>query len=64
MTRDVENKNDSKGTPEDWPVRLFLRVNKNRDGKTGEVPIYMGYPRPRFLTKQEFDERYGAVMEI
>ena len=64
MTRDMADKDDSKGTPEDWPVKLVLRVNKNRDGKTGEVPIYMDYPKSRFLTKKEFDEKYGAVMEI
>jgi hypothetical protein len=62
MTRDVEDKDSSKSTPEDWPVKLLLRVNKNRDGRTGEVPIYMDYPRSRFLTKQEFDEKYRAVI--
>jgi replicative DNA helicase len=64
MTRDMTDKEDSKGAPDDSPVKLLLRVNKNRDGKTGEVPIYMDYPRSRFLTKQEFDEKYRAVVEI
>jgi replicative DNA helicase len=61
MVRDLQ---DDKEKPEGEPIKLMLRVNKNRDGKTGDVSIYMDYPKSRFMTKEEFDAKYKQVIEI
>jgi len=46
------------------PQKVVLKVDKNRDGKTGKTHIYMNYPQSRFLTQQEYNEEYQKLLEI
>ncbi|MGV7223234.1 MAG: DnaB-like helicase C-terminal domain-containing protein [Nitrospinales bacterium] len=46
------------------PRKVVLKVDKNRDGKTGKTHIYINYPESRFLTQQECVEEYSKLLEI
>ena len=46
------------------PQKVVLKIDKNRDGKTGSTHIYMNYQQSRFLTQQEHVEEYQALLEI
>ena len=46
------------------PVKVMLKVEKNRDGKIGKVYVYLDYLRARFLTKEEYQQEYKSTMEI
>jgi len=46
------------------PQKVVLKVDKNRDGKTGKTHIYMNYPQSRFLTQQEHVDEYRMLLEI
>jgi replicative DNA helicase len=41
-----------------------LKVEKNRDGKTGKTHLYFDYPRSRILTNEEYMDEFGEVMKI
>ena len=34
------------------PVKATLKVEKNRDGKTGKTNLYFDYPRSKIWTQQ------------
>lgn len=44
------------------PIRSILKVEKNRDGKTGQVDLYFDYPRSRILTAEEYHEELGSIL--
>jgi len=46
------------------PRKVVLKVDKNRDGKTGKTHIYINYPESRFLTQQECVDEYSKLLEI
>jgi hypothetical protein len=46
------------------PVKAILKVEKNRDGKTGKTNLYFDYPRFRILTNEEYMDEFGEVMKI
>ena len=46
------------------PQKVVLKIDKNRDGKTGKTHIYMNYPQSRFLTQQEYVDEYQKLLEI
>ena len=46
------------------PHKVILKVDKNRDGKTGKTHIYINYPQSRFLTQQEHVDEYRELLEI
>jgi hypothetical protein len=64
MRKDDNGNNQSNGDSEIRPVKVALRVEKNRDGKLGKVDIYLDYPRSRMMTKEEYQKQCEAVMEI
>jgi replicative DNA helicase len=41
-----------------------LKVEKNRDGKTGKTNLYFDYPRSRILTNDEYMDEFGEVMKV
>ena len=43
---------------------MILKVEKNRDGKTGKTNLYFDYPRSRILTNEEYMNEFGEVMKI
>jgi hypothetical protein len=43
---------------------VTLKIDKNRDGKTGQIHIYFDYAKARLLTKEEFNEEYSKVLKI
>jgi replicative DNA helicase len=53
----------SAGT-DDMPKKILLKVDKNRDGKTGQTHVYFDYPRSKLLTKDEFNEQYSKVLAV
>jgi hypothetical protein len=46
------------------PVKAILKVEKNRDGKTGKTNLYFDYPRSRILTNDEYMDEFGEVMKV
>ena len=46
------------------PRKVVLKVDKNRDGKTGKTHIYINYPESRFLTQQECVVEYDKLLDI
>jgi len=46
------------------PVKAILKVEKNRDGKTGKTNLYFGYPRSRILTMRSTMSEVWEVMKI
>jgi replicative DNA helicase len=46
------------------PNKVVLKVDKNRDGKTGKTHIYINYPQSRFLNQQEWVDEYSELLEI
>jgi len=44
--------------------KVVLKIDKNRDGKTGKTHIYFDYPRSRFMTKDEYMKEYNKLLEI
>jgi len=46
------------------PFKALLKVEKNRDGKTGKTNSYFGYYGSRFLTNEGYMDEFGEVMKI
>jgi replicative DNA helicase len=46
------------------PIKAILKVEKNRDGKTGKTNLYFDYPRFRIFTNEEYLDEFGEVMKI
>jgi replicative DNA helicase len=60
-----DNPDENAGAQDGYmPQKVVLKVDKNRDGKTGKTHIYMNYPQSRFLTQQEHMEEYRKLLEI
>ena len=60
-----DNPDDKTGAEDVYmPQKVILKVDKNRDGKTGKTHIYMNYPQSRFLTLQEHVDEYQALLKI
>jgi replicative DNA helicase len=51
MKKEDNGNNQPNGDSEIRPVKVALKVEKNRDGKLGKVDIYLDYPRSRMMTK-------------
>lgn len=49
---------------EGHPTKVILKVDKNRDGKTGMTYVYFDYPRSRFMTKEECNEEYQESLTL
>jgi hypothetical protein len=64
MKKDDNGNNQCNGDSEIRPVKVALKVEKNRDGKLRKAEIYLDYPRSRMLTKEEYQKQCEAVMEI
>lgn len=61
----LDDKNEITSDEETYvPKKVVLKVDKNRDGKTGKTHIYINYPESRFLTQQESVEEYSKLLEI
>jgi len=56
--------NLSTGDQPPKPVKAILKVEKNRDGKTGKTNLYFDYPRSSILTNEEYMDEFGEVMKI
>jgi hypothetical protein len=56
--------NQTNGDPEIRPVKVALKVEKNRDGKLGKTEIYLDYSRSRMMTKEEYQKQCEAAMEF
>jgi hypothetical protein len=56
--------NFSDGDQPPKPVKALLKVEKNRDGKTGKTNLYFDYSRSRILTNEEYMDEFGEVMKI
>ena len=41
------------------PVKAILKVEKNRDGKTGKTTLYFDYSRSRVLTNEKYMDEFG-----
>jgi hypothetical protein len=41
-----------------------MKIDKNRDGKTGQVPICFDYAKAKMLTKEEYREEYSEILKI
>jgi replicative DNA helicase len=54
----------SSDEPDDLPKKVVLKIDKNRDGKTGKTHIYFDYPRSRFMTRDEFAKEYEKLLKI
>jgi replicative DNA helicase len=50
--------------PSDLLKKVVLKIDKNRDGKTGKTHIYFDYPRSRFMTKDEYVKEYEKLLDI
>jgi replicative DNA helicase len=60
-----DNPDDKTGAEDVYmPQKVVLKIDKNRDGKTGKTHIYMNYPQSRFLTQQEHVDEYRVLLEI
>ena len=64
MIRDDRSSGDKNKDNADLPQKVTLKIDKNRDGKTGQTQIYFDYQRSRFLTKSEFLEEFKGILEI
>ncbi len=64
MIRDDSSSKDKDRDTDDLPQKVTLKIDKNRDGKTGQTQIYFDYKRSRFLTKSEYLEEFRGIMEI
>jgi len=64
MIRENNGAGDKNSDNEDMPKTVILKIDKNRDGKTGQTKIYFDYRRSRFYTKSEFVEEFEGIMEI
>jgi replicative DNA helicase len=65
MIRDDSSSSKDKDRDfDDLPQKVILKIDKNRDGKTGQTQIYFDYRRSRFLTKSEYLEEFKGIMEI
>ena len=64
MVKDTINDENNKVDDSRLPKKVILKIDKNRDGKTGQVPIYFDYARSRMLTKEKFLEEYSKVLKI
>jgi replicative DNA helicase len=61
----LDDKNEISSDEETYvPKKVVLKVDKNRDGKTGKTHIYINYPESRFLTQQEWVDEYSELLEI
>ena len=58
------SENGSNGDQPPKPVKAILKVEKNRDGKTGNINLYFDYPRSRILTNEEYMDEFGERMKI
>lgn len=54
----------SNGDPEMRPVKVALKVERNRDGELEKTEIYLDYPPSRMMTKEEYQKGCEAAMEI
>ena len=55
--------------PSDWdrppkPVKALLKVEKNRDEKTGKAKFYFAHSRSTIMTNEEYKGEFGEVMKI
>jgi replicative DNA helicase len=64
MIRDDKSSKDKDSDTDDLPQKVTLKIDKNRDGKTGQTQIYFDYKRSIFLTKSEYLEEFKGIMEI
>ena len=46
------------------PQKVILKVDKNRDGKTGQTHIYFDYAKARLLTIGEYTSECEKILEI
>mgnify|MGYP000539585481 CR=1 FL=1 len=64
MSREDAGKNKADNQPDDQPKKVFLKVDKNRDGKTGLTHVYFDYPRSRFLTQEECINAFAETLPV
>jgi replicative DNA helicase len=64
MIREDSGNGNKDHDNDDMPKPVTLKIDKNRDGKTGQTKIYFDYRRSRFLTKSEFVEEFEGILEI
>jgi hypothetical protein len=55
---------DLGGHQQSKPVKVILKVEKNRDAKTKKTNLYFDYPRSRILTNEEYMDEFGERMKI
>jgi replicative DNA helicase len=64
MVKDTIGDGNNKVDDNNLPKKVTLKIDKNRDGKTGQIHIYFDYAKARLLTKDEFNEEYSKVLKI
>jgi replicative DNA helicase len=64
MTREDAGKKKADDQPEDRPKKVILKIDKNRDGRTGTTHIYFDYARSRFMTQDEVVEAYQETLTV
>ena len=64
MHREDAGKKKTDDQPEDQPKKVILKIDKNRDGKTGMTHIYFDYRRSRFMTQEEVVQAYQETLTV
>jgi len=64
MYREDAGKKKTDDGQEDQPKKVILKIDKNRDGKTGMTHVYFDYPRSRLMTQDEFIEAFQEMLTI
>jgi len=64
LLRNGKNDENTEKDDKAKPLKVNLKIEKNRDGKTGKTHFYFNYPQSRFLTKDEYEKEHSDIMEI
>jgi replicative DNA helicase len=64
MVRDNVGYDENKTGGYRLPQKVILKVDKNRDGKTGQTNIYFDYAKARLLTIGEFNSEYEKILKM
>jgi hypothetical protein len=64
MFREELKQNSTGYESDDMPKKVMLKIDKNRDGKTGLTHIYFDYARSRFMTHAEYVEKFEKTLKL
>jgi len=64
MYREDAGKKNDADQVEGQPTKVNLKIDKNRDGRTGMTHVYFDYPRSRFMTQEECFEEFQETLTV